>query len=108
MYVNTHMWTSQAIEAIGSVAVSWLEDDWELRTCLPRCAVINGRHTAAASATFLLNVAARFGVGSNVCVARTDGASISRLLAHTCTSSTEQATSPQEGNAAICDRCARC
>jgi len=74
-HVKTDMWTSLANEPFGSFVISWLDDDWELRTRVLRCAVLNRRHTAAAIATFLLKVAAQINLGSKVRVVRTDGAS---------------------------------
>jgi len=74
-HVNTDMWTSLANEPFGSFVISRLDDDLELRTRVLRCAVLNGRHTAAAIATFLLKVAAQFNLGNKDGVVRTDGAS---------------------------------
>jgi len=73
--VNTDMWSSLANEPFGSFVVSWLDDDWELRPRVLRCAVLNGRHAAAAIVTFLLRVAAQFNLGSKIWVVRTEGAS---------------------------------
>ena len=74
-HVNTDMWTSLANDPFASFVVTWLDDNWRLRTAVLRCSVVRGRHTANVIAAFLLGAAQEFGVKGKVGVVRTDGAS---------------------------------
>ena len=74
-HVNSDMWTSTANDAYGSFVVSFISSGWELETCVLRCCIVEGRHTALAIAAFLLQIARDFGLSSKIGVVRTDGAS---------------------------------
>ena len=74
-HVNSDMWTSTANDAYGSFVVSFISSGWELETCVLRCCIVEGRHTALAIAAFLLQIARNFGLSSKIGVVRTDGAS---------------------------------
>ena len=59
-HVNSDMWTSTSNEVFGSFVISWLEKNWVLQTCVLRCCVVKGRHTAFAIAAFFTSSFQRF------------------------------------------------
>jgi len=60
------MWTSLENEPFGSLVVSYLDQAWVLRSRVLCCVVVNGRHTASATAAFLLRVARELDINDKV------------------------------------------
>lgn len=73
-HVSCDRWTSLANEPFASFVVTWIDDEWRLRSAVLHCCIFEGRHTASAIAAFFLRVAREFILDRKIGVARTDGA----------------------------------